>query len=232
MYLHRDPRDFAQVGNPAAFARWVRLAWLRTGGPLHHADLARDAAISRPTAHRWMARLETTYLATLLPPFWVTRAKRLIKIKTPKLYPLDCGLALHVCGLEGRAAMLAECGSLARVPRSQRSPRVARDSNPHAGDPLPPDGGRRGSRLRRRGSAPPAPHRGQGDDHRASEGRQGARCILLGVRRAQPLRPPALRRRFRPRVDAHDARGATRGSPARGGRGRRSSGNRGRGGGR
>lgn len=103
-YLQRDLRDLAQVGDLAAFARFLRLVALRTGGLLNYADLARDADLPRTTAQRWLSILEATFVVTLLPAFAESRAKRLIK--TPKLYALDTGLALHLANvtvLDGRA---------------------------------------------------------------------------------------------------------------------------------
>jgi len=44
-----------------------------------------------------------SFLVTLLPPFTESRAKRLIK--TPKLYALDTGLALHLAGVDDADAL-------------------------------------------------------------------------------------------------------------------------------
>jgi hypothetical protein len=97
-YVHRDLRDLAHVGDLAAFARFMRLCALRNGGLLNQADLARDAAISRTTAQRWLSILEASFLVTLLQPFAESKAKRLIK--SPKLYAFDTGLALHLAGVD------------------------------------------------------------------------------------------------------------------------------------
>jgi hypothetical protein len=96
-YLQRDLRDLAQIGDLTAFLRLLRMTALRTGGLLNQADLARDAAISRTTAQRWLSILEASFLITVLAPFAASQAKRLIK--SPKLYPLDTGLALHLAGV-------------------------------------------------------------------------------------------------------------------------------------
>jgi predicted AAA+ superfamily ATPase len=96
-YLRRDLRDLTQVGDLAAFSRLMRLAALRSGGLVNQADLARDAAVSRATAARWLSLLGASFIVTLLPAFAESRAKRLIK--TPKLYLLDTGLALHLAGI-------------------------------------------------------------------------------------------------------------------------------------
>ena len=108
-YVQRDLRDLTQVGDLAAFVRLMRLAALRTGGLLNQADLARDALVSRTTAQRWLSILEASFLVTLLPPFTESRAKRLIK--TPKLYALDTGLALHLAGVEDEDALGRQPGA-------------------------------------------------------------------------------------------------------------------------
>jgi predicted AAA+ superfamily ATPase len=100
-YLHRDVRDLARIGDLSAFARFLRLVALRTGGLLNVADLARDAALPRTTALRWLSILEATFLVTLLPAFAGNATTRLIK--APKLYSLDTGLSLHLAGVTGAA---------------------------------------------------------------------------------------------------------------------------------
>ncbi len=96
-YVQRDLRDLAQVGDLAAFVRFMRLTAMRTGGLLNQADLGRDAGVSRSSAQRWLSILDASFLLTLLPAFAESRAKRLIK--TPKLYAGDTGLALHLSGV-------------------------------------------------------------------------------------------------------------------------------------
>jgi predicted AAA+ superfamily ATPase len=104
-YVQRDLRDLAQVGDLGAFARLMKLAAMRNGGLLNHADLARDAALGRTTAQRWLSLLETSYLVTSVPAFAASRGKRLIK--APKLYFGDTGLGLHLAGVAD-SAMLAD----------------------------------------------------------------------------------------------------------------------------
>ncbi len=97
-YLRRDLRELARVDDLPGFSRLMQLAALRTGGLLNQTALARDAALARTTTLRWLSLLEATYLATLLPPFFESRSRRLIA--SPKLFPGDTGLALHLCGVE------------------------------------------------------------------------------------------------------------------------------------
>lgn len=72
----------------------MRAACLRLGTLVNQANLGRDTRIPRPTVHRYLNLLETSYQLVRLEPYSVNRTKRLIK--TPKLYWSDTGLALHL----------------------------------------------------------------------------------------------------------------------------------------
>ncbi|HVR74895.1 MAG TPA: ATP-binding protein [Planctomycetota bacterium] len=97
-YLERDLRDLTQVGDLGAFLRVARLASLRNGGLLNHAEIGRDAQVGRSTVQRWLSLLETSFLITLLEPFHESRSKRIIK--APKLYFGDTGLGLFLAGVQ------------------------------------------------------------------------------------------------------------------------------------
>ena len=96
-FLHRDLQAFARIDDLASFSRTTRLVALRCGGLVNYAEIGRDARIPRSTAQRWISILEASFLATALQPFHRSRAKRLIK--SPKLYPGDTGLFLHLAGI-------------------------------------------------------------------------------------------------------------------------------------
>lgn len=102
-YLHRDLRDLSQISDLSAFRRVIEMATLQTGGLLNFAQLAHDAGLSRATVQRWLALLEISYIATLVPPYFESRLKRLVK--TPKLYALDTGLALFILGVHDIEAL-------------------------------------------------------------------------------------------------------------------------------
>ena len=95
-YLERDLQVLASVDNLGDFRRLMTASALRTGGVVNQAELARDIAISRPTAHRWLNLLETSYQIVRVPAYAVNRTKRLIK--SPKLYWADVALGLHIAG--------------------------------------------------------------------------------------------------------------------------------------
>ena len=95
-YLERDLQIVSNVENLGDFRRLMAAAALRTGGVINHAEVARDVAISRPTAHRWLNLLETSYQIVRVPAFAVNRTKRLMK--SPKIYWSDVALGLHIAG--------------------------------------------------------------------------------------------------------------------------------------
>jgi len=103
-YLERDLQDLAAIDNLVDFRRLMRAAALRLGTVVNQAEVARDVGLSRPTVHRYLNLLETSYQVVRVEPYTVNRTKRLIK--SPKLYWADAGLALHVAGSEPGGAHL------------------------------------------------------------------------------------------------------------------------------
>ncbi|MGH7459445.1 MAG: ATP-binding protein [Longimicrobiales bacterium] len=103
-YLERDLQTLARIDDLGDFRRLLRAAALRVGTVLNQADLARDVALSGPTAHRWLNLLETSFQIVRVNAFALNRTKRLVK--SPKLYWSDVGLARHLAGGEARGAHL------------------------------------------------------------------------------------------------------------------------------
>lgn len=95
-YLERDLQDLSAIDNLVDFRRLMRAAALRVGSVLNQAEVARDTGLSRPTAHRYLNLLETSFQAIRVEPYSVNRTKRLVK--SPKFYWSDTGLALHLSG--------------------------------------------------------------------------------------------------------------------------------------
>ena len=93
-YLERDLQDIASIAALPDFRRVMRAASLRVGQMTNQSGIGRDAALSQPTAHRYLNLLETSYLVVRVAPYSVNRTKRLIK--SPKLYWGDVGVAMHL----------------------------------------------------------------------------------------------------------------------------------------
>jgi uncharacterized protein len=96
-YLERDLRQLSDVASLPDFQRLMALAANRTAKLINQADLARDAALSHPTAHRYLNLLETGCLITRIRPFSTNPSSAMVK--APKLLWSDCGLAAWLAGI-------------------------------------------------------------------------------------------------------------------------------------
>jgi len=96
-YLERDLRQLSDVASLPDFQRLMALAANRTGKLLNQADLARDAALSHPTAPRYLNLLETGCLITRIRPLAANPSSSMVK--APKLLWSDCGLAAWLAGI-------------------------------------------------------------------------------------------------------------------------------------
>jgi hypothetical protein len=104
-YLERDLRQLSAVSSLPDFQRIMMLAAQRTSKILNQADLARDAALSHPTAHRYLNLLETGCLITRIRPLSTYPSTALVK--APKLLWTDCGLAAWLAGIKSSADVTA-----------------------------------------------------------------------------------------------------------------------------
>lgn len=104
LYLERDVRQIINVTDLTVFERFLRLVAIRTGQILNISDLARDAAISVPTANRWLSVLQNSYQVYLLEPFHANLSKRLIK--APKIYFCDTALSSYLMGIHDAKSLL------------------------------------------------------------------------------------------------------------------------------
>jgi hypothetical protein len=102
-YLERDVRAVAAIRDLSTFRRFLGLVASRTGQVLNRTDLAAPLGVSVPTVSAWLSILETTGLVLLVPPYFESFGKRLIK--SPKLFVADPGLACHLLGLDTAAEL-------------------------------------------------------------------------------------------------------------------------------
>jgi uncharacterized protein len=96
-YLERDLRQLSAVSSLLDFQRVMALAAQRCARLLNQADLARDAALSHPTTHRYLNLLETGCLITRLRTYATNPSVAMVK--APKLLWTDCGLAAALAGI-------------------------------------------------------------------------------------------------------------------------------------
>ena len=104
-YVERDVRQLHNVQDLRAFETFVVLAASRHGQELNMASLSRETGISQPTVKSWLGALEAAYLVHLLPPYFESFGKRLVR--SPKLYFLDPGLACTLTRQPSAEAALA-----------------------------------------------------------------------------------------------------------------------------
>jgi hypothetical protein len=102
-YLERDVRAVTSVRDLTTFRRFVSLVASLTGQMLNKTSLAAPLGVSVPTITDWLSVLEVTGQILLVPPYFKTFGKRLVR--TPKLYFVDSGLACHLLGLESARAL-------------------------------------------------------------------------------------------------------------------------------
>lgn len=99
-YLERDVRQVSNIRDLATFRRFLALAASRCGTMLNRADLAAGLGVSIPTISQWLSILETTQQIILVPPFFESLGKRIVK--SPRLYFADTGLLCHLLGIGSR----------------------------------------------------------------------------------------------------------------------------------
>jgi uncharacterized protein len=97
-YLERDVRAVSAIRDLATFRRFLGLVATRSGQLLNKTDLAAPLGVSVPTITDWLSILEITGQVALVPPWFESFGKRLVK--SPKLYLLDSGLAAFLLGIE------------------------------------------------------------------------------------------------------------------------------------
>ncbi|MGD2113812.1 MAG: ATP-binding protein [Acidobacteriota bacterium] len=90
-YVERDVRQLHNIRDLRSFETFVALCSARHAQVLNVAGVSREAGISQPTVKSWLGALEAAYLVHLLPPYFESFGKRVVK--SPKLYFLDSGLA-------------------------------------------------------------------------------------------------------------------------------------------
>ena len=97
-YIERDVRDLLQVKDIMQFRLFLRLCAGRTANLFNASELSNEVGVSVNTVKSWLSVLQTSYIITLLPPYFENTTKRLTK--TPKLYFIDTGLACYLLGIE------------------------------------------------------------------------------------------------------------------------------------
>lgn len=103
-YLERDVRNLANVGDLRSFQQFIRLLASRCAQILNMASLANDIGVSVNTIKRWISILEASQIIFLLPSYYRSLGKRIVK--SPKIYFLDVGLVCYLTGIQTESHLL------------------------------------------------------------------------------------------------------------------------------
>lgn len=126
-YLAHEVSSVAAIEHPGDFRRLMRVAARRSGKVMNKSELAREAGLTQPTAHRYLSLLETSYQLVALEAYAPSRAKSVVK--SPKAYWSDTGMGLFLAeeGEPGGVHLenLVLCDLLAWRDAQPRRPRLA-----------------------------------------------------------------------------------------------------------
>jgi len=95
-YLERDLRQLSMIDSLVDFRRLMKLSAGRNAQLVNKSEVARDASLSQPTAHRYLNLLEISEWIYSLPAFISNRSQQVVK--SPKQHWFDTGLAAHLQG--------------------------------------------------------------------------------------------------------------------------------------
>jgi len=97
-YLEKDVRDVLNVQDLMKFLKFMKLCAARVGSLFNALEISGELGVDSKTVSRWMDVLQSSYVITLLPPYYENVSKRLVK--KPKLYFNDPGLACYLLDIE------------------------------------------------------------------------------------------------------------------------------------
>jgi predicted AAA+ superfamily ATPase len=95
--LERDVKNFSDIDRIEIFPRMLSILANRVGGLVNDADMSMALKVSQPTVKRYHTLLNGVFLTYLLPPWFKSIEKRLVK--SPKIYFTDTLLLCHLLGL-------------------------------------------------------------------------------------------------------------------------------------
>jgi uncharacterized protein len=104
--LRREVRELSGAEGLSELPRLLAVLAARAGGLLNVADVSRALGMPQSTTRRYIALLEATFLAVMIPAWSTSRSSRLAK--SSKVLIADSGLACYLIGAS--AERLAEDG--------------------------------------------------------------------------------------------------------------------------
>ena len=97
-YIERDVRNILNITDLHRFQMFMKLCAGRIGSLFNASEMSNEVGVSVNTIKSWLDVLQTSYIVTLLQPYYDNIGKRLVK--TPKLYFYDTGLACYLLDIE------------------------------------------------------------------------------------------------------------------------------------
>ena len=97
-YLERDVRDLLRIKDQMQFMKFMKLCAASVGSIFNASEIAGQVGVDNKTITNWLSVLQSSYLITLLPPYYENIPKRLVK--SPKFYFNDPGLACFLLDIE------------------------------------------------------------------------------------------------------------------------------------
>ena len=102
-YVQRDVAGLVNPGNLLNFQRFMSIAAGYAGQLLNYSNMANALSISVSTVKNWLSILDQSYITFLLPPYFKSVTRRMVK--SPKLYFYDTGLLCHLLSLRKAAEL-------------------------------------------------------------------------------------------------------------------------------
>ena len=93
-YVERDVRQLQNVQDLRLFETFLGLFAAGHAQVVNRAGISRKCGVSQPTVRIWEGILEASYVIRLLPPYFASFGKRLVK--RPKSYFLDSAIAAYL----------------------------------------------------------------------------------------------------------------------------------------
>jgi predicted AAA+ superfamily ATPase len=104
-YIERDVRQIINIKDLNVFQKFLELVAARTGSLLNITELAKECAITRATADKWLSVLESSRIIYILKPYFKNITKRVVK--SPKVYFTDTGLLAYLLKYYDAKALMA-----------------------------------------------------------------------------------------------------------------------------
>ena len=102
-YIERDVRLIRNIGNILLFEKFLKLCAGRAGQLINVNSLSVEVGVDNKTIGSWLSVLQSSYIIFLLPPFFRSFNKRVIK--SPKLYFYDTGILCYLLNLHSTSAL-------------------------------------------------------------------------------------------------------------------------------